>query len=183
MNSTSSQVCKVAQHVLGNAIDVETYEYAPCYLWHDSPIYNEFGELVEVLKGDTIYLSKTSTNAIEDLFHELGHVIARRFDVVGHAENYFQGHWENQIKSHIGRVVHKRHWSAYLNLYSEMHSELQFNAASEIWAELFMMQFLYPENDETDLLSEEMTRLRSLEKYKELENRFFVLKQALKQLN
>lgn len=145
---------------LAGIVDVEVYDYAPCYLWHDRPLYDCFGDEICRLKGNTIYLYRDSTHPVRDLFHELGHVVGRKCDLVGHAGNGFRGSWERRNRRLIAQVAGRRHWSRYLNLLAVARDDFSLNAASEIWAELFMLWHLYPQSHEARLLDEPMQSLR-----------------------
>ena len=140
-------------------VRVDVYDYASCYLWHDRPLFNEFGEAIAELRGETIYLFRASETPVRDLFHELGHVIARRHRLVGNSENGFNGSWEKDNAKLIAEICAQRHWSGYLNLYALSHPEFAMNAASELWAELFMLWHLHPECDEARLLDAGMRAL------------------------
>ena len=142
-------------------VAVDVYDYASCYLWHDRPLFNEFGETIAELRGETIYLYRASETPLRDLFHELGHVVARRQQLIGNAENGFNGSWEKENSKLIAEICAQRHWSGYLNLYALSHPEFATNAASELWAELFMLWHLQPDCDEADLISETMNDLQS----------------------
>ena len=137
-------------------VRIDAYDYASCYLWHDRPLFNEFGEPIAELRGETIYLYRASKTPVRDLFHELGHVVARRQQLVGNAENGFNGSWEKANGKLIAEICAQRHWSGYLNLYALSHPEFAMNAASELWAELFMLWHLHPECDEARLLDAQM---------------------------
>lgn len=141
-------ICKI--------VCVQTYDYAPCYLWHDRPLYNEFGEQIDLLKGNTIYLHHQSSTPINDLFHELGHFIGRKYKTVGNRENFYQGTWEEANARLIAQVSQQSHWSAYLNLFSLNQDNFKANAASELWAELFMLWHLQPETPEAGLIDAAM---------------------------
>ena len=154
-----SPIIKLCRDHLADIVGVETYEYASCYLWYDRPLFDSFGEQIRQLPGDTIYLCRHTPTPAEDLFHELGHVVGRKFDLVGHAQNGFRGCWERRNKRLIWQVSAKRHWSQYLNRFAQERDNFQFNAASEIWAELFMLWHLYPYSDEARLLDEQMSLL------------------------
>ena len=144
---------------LGKIVGVKTYNYAPCYLWHDRPLYNEFGEQIEVLAGDTIYLHDQSSTPESDLFHELGHFVGRTLSVIGNSENGFNGSWEQKNTRLIAQVTQQLHWSAYLNLFSTNRADFKMNAASELWAELFMLWHLQPEMPEARLIDSAMKDL------------------------
>ena len=88
---------------LAGLVAVETYEFASCYLWYDRPLYNDFGEEIRRLQGDTIYLQRDSDTPLRDLFHELGHVIGRHCRQVGNSENGYRGEWERRQ-----RETHRR---------------------------------------------------------------------------
>ncbi len=146
------------QHI-SKIVAVKTYEYAPCYLWHDRPLYNNFGEQIDVLKGNTIYLHDDSASPVNDLFHELGHVIGRRHNMVGNRENGYHGSWENANPRLIAQVSQQLHWSSYLNLFSLNQENFTMNAASELWAELFMLWHLQPEMSEARLIDTSMASI------------------------
>jgi len=164
------RIVALCNTILGNIVNVDAYEYAPCYLWYDRPLYDEFGEEIVYLPGDTIYLYQNSTTPVRDLFHELGHVVGRKCNLVGNAENGFRGDWEQKNGKLIAEVSGQRHWSNYLNLFSRSHDNFKANAASEVWAELFMMWHLYPHCAESRLLDEPMEALRSQSVYDAISN-------------
>jgi len=141
---------------LSGIVAVTSYEYTSCYLWHDRPLYDEFGDKIKDLRGNTIYLNEQSLSLEHDLFHELGHLFARRHNLVGHSENGYQGSWENNHMQLIARVCQQNHWSSYLNLFSLQQKDFATKAASELWAELFMLRFLHPDYPEAELLDPEM---------------------------
>jgi len=153
------QLLALCDEYLCKIVDVKIYNYSPCYLWHDRPLYNDFGEQIEILAGDTIYLHDKSTNPASDLFHELGHFIGRTCNTVGNSENGFNGSWEQQNTRLIAQVSQQMHWSAYLNLFSTNTDDFKMNAASELWAELFMLWHLQPEMPEARLVDASMTEL------------------------
>ena len=157
-NELSRLLALCEQHLTG-IVSVQGYEYTSCYLWHDRPLYDSFGDTIKVLSGDTIYLNEESLSLNGDLFHELGHVVARKFNLVGHSENSYQGTWENNNAKLIAQVAQQRHWSQYLNLFSLNHDDFKANAASELWAELFMLWHLYPDQSETELIRTTMRTL------------------------
>ncbi len=140
---------------------MQVYEFASCYLWHDRPLYNDFGEQIRVLQGDTIYLYEHSTSPATDLFHELGHLVGRNCNVIGHRENGYAGSWQQNNQKLIAQVTQQRHWSIYLNTFACAQSEFKANAASELWAELFMLWHLYPARAESRLIDNEMQKLQS----------------------
>ena len=144
---------------LGEIVGVKSYSYTSCYLWHDRPLYNEFGEQIEVLSGDTIYLHDKATSLSGDLFHELGHLVSRKYRLTGNRENSYQGHWEQQNSRLIAQVAEQRHWSSYLNLFALNQENFKMNAASELWAELFMLWHLQPDLAEARLIDDTMSRV------------------------
>lgn len=146
---------------LSNVVDVQSYEYTSCYLWHDRPLYNHFGEQIRQLTGDTIYLYENSTSPATDLFHELGHMVGRRLDLVGHADNGYHGLWETSNTRLIAEVSGQNHWSEYLNEFAAAQDGFATNAASELWAELFMLWHLYPQSPEAHLLDPTMNKLQA----------------------
>ena len=156
-----SRILGLCKSGLAGVVDVDVYDYAPCYLWHDRPLYDAFGEELCRLKGDTVYLYRDSTNPLRDLFHELGHVVGRKCDLVGHAGNGFRGSWDRRNRRLIAEVCGKRHWSHYLNLLAVAREDFRINAASEIWAELFMLWHLHPESPEARLLDGPIEALRN----------------------
>ncbi|MDJ0778830.1 MAG: hypothetical protein QNJ85_13270 [Gammaproteobacteria bacterium] len=153
------RIAELCREYLASVVDVEYYEFAPCYLWYDRPLYDCFGEPIRQLRGDTIYLHEQSSTPARDLFHELGHVVGRKCNQVGHSENGYRGDWEQQNARLIGLVSERRHWSGYLNLLPLNHGDFKTNAASEVWAELFMLWHLHPESAEARLLDNAMARL------------------------
>ncbi len=160
LNQSLARIMALSNRLLADIVRVDAYEYAPCYLWYDSPLYNEFGEAVATLPGDTIYLQQDSATPVRDLFHELGHVVSRYCDLIGNAENGYRGTWEDSNRKLIAEVSAQRHWSEYLNLFSISHSNFGANAASEVWAELFMMWHLFPHCAEARLLDAAMDSLQ-----------------------
>jgi len=143
---------------LGELVHVETYEYASCYLWHDRPLYNDYGEQILHLRGNTIYLYRDSSSPNTDLFHELGHFAGRVCNFVGHKENGYHGEWQQHNTRLIAQVTEQRHWSQYLNDFAGSLPEFKSNAASELWAELFMLYHLYPSQPEAQLIEQTMQR-------------------------
>lgn len=139
---------------------IETYEFASCYLWYDRPLYNAFGDVIRQLQGDTIYLYRDSATPLRDLFHELGHVAGRLCRLIGNSENGYRGHWDSANAKLIAEIGAQRHWSDYLNRYSRAQQDFHANAASETWAELFMLWHLYPFSDEAALLDDTMAGLQ-----------------------
>ena len=150
-------LCKAHLH----NINIRSYEFAPCYLWHDRPLYNAFGEQIRQLKGDTIYLYEESGSPDSDLFHELGHMVGRKLNMVGHSENGYHGQWESRQSKLIAEVTQHNHWSDYLNHFAAAQDNFSSRAASELWAELFMLWHLYPSKPEAKLLDSTMHPLQS----------------------
>jgi len=144
---------------LGEIVDVKVYNYAPCYLWQSRPLYNDFGEQIEVLPGNTIYLHKNSDSPGRDLLHELGHFVARKYQLVGNSENGYHGIWEQKNRKLIAEVTQMHHWSGYLNLFAANQKDFKLNAASELWAELFMVWHLLPKLPEARLIDKTMDKL------------------------
>ena len=144
---------------LSEFVGVKSYSYTSCYLWHDRPLYNDFGEQIEVLSGDTIYLNDQSATPAGDLFHELGHLISRKYQLTGNRENSYHGSWEQQNSRLIAQVAEHRHWSGYLNLFAMNQEDFKMNAASELWAELFMIWHLQPDLPEARLIDATMSSL------------------------
>ena len=156
------QLLRLCAVHLKDTISVEPYEFTSCYLWHDSPLYNEFGEKIRDLRGDTIYLYNQSAMPQTDLFHELGHLVGRKLNMVGHTENSFQGIWDSNNQKLIAQVKQRTHWSGYLNLFALNQENFIANAASELWAELFMLWHLQPALPEARLLDSTMVSLQPL---------------------
>ncbi len=159
-NFSLDHIVALCRARLASIVRVDVYEYAPCYLWHDRPLYDEFGEVIRHLQGDTIYLQRDSGTPLRDLFHELGHVVGRKHDLVGHTENGYRGSWEQGSRKLIAEVSGKRHWSGYLNLFALAQDGFVANAASEIWAELFMLWHLHPDSPEARLIDEPIGSLQ-----------------------
>ena len=150
----------LCRDTLSGLVAVETYEFASCYLWYDRPLYNEFGDEIRRLRGDTIYLQRDGSTPLRDLFHELGHVVGRHCRQVGNSENGYRGEWDGANEKLIAEIGAQRHWSAYLNRFAQSQHDFHTNAASETWAELFMLWHLYPYSAEAALLDPAMTALR-----------------------
>ena len=163
-----SALCQRANHMVGDFVGISTYPYTSCYLWHDSPLYDPFGEVIGDYNGNTVYLSNHSARPAEDLFHELGHAVARHFDVIGHRENGWKGHWDRNARRLVATIRHRRHWSRSLELYAWQNPSFEGNALSETWAELFMLHHLYPELEEARLVDDEMARLRRVARFRNL---------------
>lgn len=159
-NKQLNTLLSLCETHLAGIVSVESYEYTSCYLWRDRPIYDEFGDKIRDLPGNTIYLYNQSSSPDHDLFHELGHVIARKHQLVGHPENGYQGSWENNNQKLIAQVCQQTHWSSYLNLFSVQQEDFTMKAASELWAEIFMLRFLHPDYPEAALIDKEMLNLQ-----------------------
>lgn len=154
-------VVAISNQNLSDFVKIDSYDYDPCYLWYDNPLYNEFGDKVVQLYGNTIYLNQKSNTPVRDLFHELGHAVNRYCNLVGNTENNYQGKWDTQNSKLIAQIASQRHWSSYLNLFSLQQENFKTNAASEVWAELFMIWHLYPETTEASLIDDTMQSLAS----------------------
>jgi len=121
---------------LDGIVGVQSYTYTSCYLWHDRPLYNDFGEQIEVLNGDTIYLNNKAASLSGDLFHELGHLISRKYQLTGNRENGYHGSWEQQNSRLIAQVSEQRHFMLWhlqpdlpeANLIDTTMSQLNRNA-------------------------------------------------------
>lgn len=157
---TADAVRQLARRTLGDWVGVEVHGHLPLYCWRNTALFDPFGEIVGRLKSNTIYLNDSSPWPVDDLFHEIGHAVARRFDLVGHHDNGFNGHWERQQRRLVGCVSAGRHWSRLLTQIQRTAPPFTPDLASEIWAELFMCWFLYPEVEESTFISAEMRRLR-----------------------
>ncbi len=160
-NHSLGRILELCRTRLAGIVAVDVYDYAPCYLWHDRSLYDSFGDEICRLKGDTIYLYRESATPVRDLFHELGHVVGRKCNLVGHAENGFRGSWERRNRRLIAEICGMRHWSGYLNLLALARDDFRAIAASEIWAELFMLWHLHPESPEARMLDRPMSELQS----------------------
>ena len=150
-------------------VQVCWHPYASCYVYYDSPLFNEFGEIVGHHRANTIYLNPLADHPGEDLLHEVGHAVARHFDLVGHRDNHYCSHWEQGEQRLIGAVTHGRHWSRYLNGFAAAIDAFQSNAASELWAELYMLHHLYPDLPESNLINPALEKLRLDARYQRLE--------------
>ena len=159
-NPGLDDIVALGNRILGDIVALDSYEYAPCYLWYDRPLYDDFGEAIRHLQGDTIYLYQQSETPLRDLFHELGHVVGRKCQLVGNAENGYRGSWDRDNGKLIAEVREQRHWSGYLNLFALSREDFHAHAASELWAELFMLWHLQPASDEAGLLEQPMQDLR-----------------------
>lgn len=145
---------------LGWFTGVHWHDFASCYVWEDSAVFDSLGEVIGHHRGNTIYIDRASEHDLRDLLHEIGHAVGRHFDLVGHRGNRYAGEWDLRAKRLIGAVSNGRHWSGHLNAYAASVENFAFNAASEIWAELFMLFYLYPGLPETDIIEAEIDKLR-----------------------
>ena len=82
--------------------------------------------------------------------------------MTGHTENNFNGIWDSDNQRLIAQVKQRTHWSSYLNLFALNQEDFIANAASELWAELFMLWHLHPELPEARLLDSTMVSLQPL---------------------
>ena len=142
-------------------VRVYWHDYVSCYVYQDSPVFDPYGEVIGHHEANAIYLNPAADHIGEDLLHEVGHAVARHFDLVGHRENYYCSNWEQDQQRLIGAVAHGRHWSRYLNEFAAATDDFHSNAASELWAELFMLVHLYPELPEAELIADTITELRA----------------------
>ena len=160
----------VANTQVSDWVTVDCHDWQSLYAWQTVPLYDAFGEVVGEIKADTIYLQRASPCPEQDLFHELGHAIARRFDLIGNHSNGFLGAWEQRQFRMVGAVRHQRHWSRLLDRVRRSAPPYTPDLCSEIWAELFMCWHLFPERREVTFIEPEMHRLsaqpelRSVEK-------------------
>ena len=141
-------------------VGVRWHQYASCYVWTDCPIYDSLGEVIGHHRGNTIYIDRAAGFERQDLLHELGHAVGRHFDIVGHHENHYTGAWDRRARRLVGAVTSGRHWSRYLNWHAAQTRDFAFSAASEVWAELFMLFYLYPQLPEAKLIEGEIELLR-----------------------
>jgi len=110
----ASSLVDIASGYLGEWVNIRTHNWNSLYVWCDASFYNAFGEVIGQREGDTIYLDNQSHCLHEDLFDELGHAVARKFDLIGHHDNGYIGSWQRRQARLIGRVQQHRHWSKYL---------------------------------------------------------------------
>ncbi len=160
LQPTADALCGLARQHIDTWVGVDVHPYVPLYCWRDTPTFNAFGEQTGALKANTIYLCDSSPTPVEDLFHEIGHVVARRFDLLGHRHNGFIGAWEQRQKRLVGTIGSGRHWSHLLNQIRRSAPGYTPDLASEVWAELFMCWYLYPEIEETAFIKAEMGRIK-----------------------
>ncbi len=148
----TEELIKLARPLLADLVRLDCYEYRSCYLWRDCPLYDEFGDIQAHCSGDTVYLQREAKAPLHDLFHELGHVVARKFDVLGHRANAYRGMWDRQALAICIQARGQRHWSGYLNRVAREHPRFASNGSGEVWAELFMLWFVHPEKQECRLV-------------------------------
>jgi hypothetical protein len=146
---------------LGQWLNIETHDLASAYVWQDAAYYNDFGEVIGQFAANTIYLNRHADRLQEDLFHEIGHAVARKFNLIGHCKNGFTGDWEIRQSRLISRVRHQRHWSRLLDRINLWAPAFTPDLGSEIWAELFMYWHLYPEREEILFIDPEMQSLQT----------------------
>ena len=163
--SSIDEIITMAQPIIGSWVALEKHSWCSLYAWKSAPIYDSYGDISGNLKANTIYLCETTPCPEEDLLHELGHVVARKFNLIGTRDNGFLGRWEARQKRMVGSVQHFRHWSRFLNRIRLNHGGYTPELCSEIWAELFMCWHLYPQRRELTYIEDEM---RALAHYSEL---------------
>ncbi|MEJ2177572.1 MAG: hypothetical protein P8Y12_06400, partial [Gammaproteobacteria bacterium] len=69
----------IARESVGTWVSVQAHCWSSLYAWEAAPLFNSFGEQIGILEANTIYLYHDSPCPEEDLLHELGHVVARKF--------------------------------------------------------------------------------------------------------
>ncbi len=151
----------LARGSVGDWVSVQVHSWSSLYAWETVPLYNSFGERIGSLEANTIYLYRYSPCPEEDLLHELGHAVARKFDLIGHRNNGFLGRWEKRQLRLVGSIRHKRHWSRLLERIRSSAPPYTPDLTSEVWAELFKCWYLYPERLETTFIAMEMRQLRN----------------------
>ena len=164
-----SSLCRTAQSLIGDFVGVSRHADTTSNQWHDRTQFDPFGEVIDTCRGNTIYLYERSERPAEDLFHELGHAVARHFDVVGHRDNGWRGHWDDHGRRLSSAIRFRRHWSRSLVQFAAHNRTFEFNAPSETWAELFMLHHLYPELEEARLVDDEMARLGRNPRFRRLQ--------------
>jgi len=172
----------MAQRKLGHWVNIDAHPWRSLYAWDDGKLYDDFGDQVGELSENTVYLDRYAVNPTEDLFHELGHVIARKFDLIGHRNNGYCGSWEQRQKRMIAQIKHDRHWSPLLQNIC-LQNQREGNAdtpalSSELWAELFMSWYLYPERPEREYIELEMEKLKITVELISVEGFFRSLKES-----
>lgn len=151
----------IARDSVGTWVNLQTHTWSSLYAWEAAPLFNSFGEQIGFLEANTIYLYHGSPCPEEDLLHELGHVVARKFDLIGHRCNGFLGRWEKRQLRLVGSVRHQRHWSRLLERVRSSAPPYTPDLTSEVWAELFMCWHLYPERREVTFIASEMNQLQN----------------------
>lgn len=151
----------IARESVGTWVSVQAHCWSSLYAWEAAPLFNSFGEQIGTLEANTIYLYHDSPCPEEDLLHELGHVVARKFDLIGHRSNGFLGRWEKRQLRLVGSVRHQRHWSRLLERVRSSAPPYTPDLTSEVWAELFMCWHLYPERREVTFIANEMNQLQN----------------------
>ena len=149
----------LARLSIGKWVNVEKHCWSSLYAWDSAPLFDPYGEKIGSLEANTIYLFAESPCPEEDLLHELGHVVARKYDLIGHRDNGFLGKWERRQLRLVGSVRHGRHWSRLLERVRSNTPPYTPDLTSEVWAELFMCWHLYPERREVTYITEEMDHL------------------------
>ncbi|MGI9319537.1 MAG: hypothetical protein ACR2QW_19570 [bacterium] len=149
----------LATRSVGTWVNLRTHRWNSLYAWETTPLFNCFGDQIGCLEANTIYISRSSPCPEEDLLHELGHAVARKFDLIGHRDNGFIGHWEKRHFRLVGGVRHQHHWSRLLERVRTNAPPYTSDLASEIWAELFMCWHLYPYHREITFIAPEMDQL------------------------
>jgi len=156
----AGQLASKADTIVGNWVRVDQHEWHSLYAWNSSKLYDDFGDVIGALNANTIYLYHHSITPVEDLFHELGHAVARRFNLIGHQKNGFNGRWEKRQARLIAQIQHGRHWSPLLDAIRRQNlkegNALTPALSSELWAEIFMSWYLYPDRPECELIELEM---------------------------
>ncbi len=155
-----SELLNLSRLHLHQIVRVDSHEYAPCFACRDSPLYDSFGDVVHQLRGNTIYLSTLSESPLYDLFHELGHFVAKYFNLIAQPGQP-PGSWERSNSRLVAQVEYGRHWSGYLNQFARQQPDFSFNAASELWAELFMLRHLHPHAEEVKLIEDALAKIQS----------------------
>ncbi|MBX2869002.1 MAG: hypothetical protein KTR18_10015 [Acidiferrobacterales bacterium] len=155
-----TKLVNTANEVLGDWVRVEQHSWKSLYAWQSGTLYDDYGDPIGEISANTVYLYELSLAPHEDLFHELGHAIAREFDFIGHRTNGFSGSWEKRQARLIAQIQHDRHWSESLkNIWQSKQHEGDTSPSSlgsEIWAELFMYWYFYSERPEVSLIRSEM---------------------------
>ncbi len=156
---------QLANEVLGDWVRIDQHPWRSLYAWQSSTLYDDFGDPVGSITANTVYLCEISLTPHEDLFHELGHAIARKFDFIGHRANGFSGSWEQRQARLIAQIRHDRHWSERLKTIWESNrcegNLSPSSLSSEIWAEMFMSWYFYPGRPEISIIAKEMDSIKN----------------------